>query len=451
LNGKVERSHQTDQEEFSQVLPFTVDVDLNKKLETWENSYNFKRLHGAFNGKTNNKSMKIKIIYPILSLTFLLTSCHVGRYFIWNFADINDQYRFDKQKISNGDTVFHFYESRKPNDNLKVPKQFNINGDLARFEEVLSANKTIAFIVIRKDTIIYEKYFDDYNVNTPHPSFSVAKSFVSVLIGIAIDEGKIISVNEPITNYLSGFKHPEFNNITIKHLLNMRSGIRFNEGYGNPFGDVARFYYGRNLDRYLSKLKIKEKPDKQFDYISVNTQLLAAILEKATGKPIYLYLEEKIWKPLGMGYNASWSIDSEKHNTTKAFCCLNGTARDFAKFGRLYLSEGMWNEKRIISKNWIQRSIEPNMLNDFMYSNHWWHMNSYFVLPEFSDSSKKIEIQGPHIIKNTIIRLNSQVGKISSVLPINRAFVSHFSKRPPPVSVANRANWIVPSGDPLAY
>jgi CubicO group peptidase (beta-lactamase class C family) len=234
----------------------------------------------------------------------------------------------------------------------------------------------VAFLIIRNDSILYEKYFNGRNEESFVPSFSAAKSFVSALVGIAIGEGKIKNVDQSITDYLPELLKADerFSKITIKDLLNMRSGILFTESYLNPFGNVAKSYYGRNLLAQMNILKIKEDPDKRFDYVSMNTQLLSFIVERATGKKLPDYLDEKIWQPLGMEYDATWSIDSKKHKEAKAFCGLNARARDFAKFGRLYLNKGNWNGKQIVPEDWVDASTTVNKTTqNFFYTYQWWH------------------------------------------------------------------------------
>ncbi|MEA3505355.1 MAG: serine hydrolase, partial [Bacteroidota bacterium] len=209
---------------------------------------------------------------------------------------------------------------------------------------------------VKSDTILYEKYFNNYNQESVVTTFSIAKSFVSSLIGIAISEGYIDNVNDPITKYLPYIDKEEFADLTIKNLLNMRSGLDANEGYYNPFGDVAKYYYGTNLKKYLTKIKKKETPGKHYEYLSVNTQLLADIIEHTTKKSVSQYLQEKIWEPLQMESDATWSIDSKRNKTVKAYCCINAKARDFAKFGRLYLNKGKWNGKQIVPEEWVYNS-----------------------------------------------------------------------------------------------
>ncbi len=291
------------------------------------------------------------------AILILVSSCHVGRFFYWNLADVKDCNRFPSDTMYPGQHIFNF-DTMPGNILLSLPVNFNPNGKYPGFEIFLKKQKTIAFMIIRKDTIIYEKYFSGYDAHSILPSFSVAKAYVSALTGFAIDEGYISSVDEPVTNYLDGFKDERFEQVTIRHLLNMRSGIKFNEGYFNPFGHMAKFYYGTNLEKYTYNLKVKALPDSFYSYLSCNTQIIAMILEEATGKKLPDYLQEKIWIPLGMESFGTWNYDSKKHHNTKSFCCINATARDFAKFGRLYMQNGEWDNRQILSESWIDQSTE---------------------------------------------------------------------------------------------
>jgi CubicO group peptidase (beta-lactamase class C family) len=322
--------------------------------------------------------MKPAYLLGLLLLT--LTSCHVGRFFLYNFADIRDKNKFPALDIPNDPAaVFRFAEIPADSLDPRVPYSFEARGKPVELDDFLVDQKTVAFLIIKSDTIFYERYFGRYEEATDHPSFSVAKSFVSALVGIAIAEGHIDSTGQSITEYLDYLPPEEFGAITIQHLLDMRSGIAFNEGYANPFGEVAKYYYGTNLQKYLTQLEVARPPGEDFDYISVNTQLLGAIVEEATGESLHDYLSTRLWQPLGMEYPATWSVDSRRRQTEKAFCCLNARARDFAKFGRLYLHEGNWEGRQIVPREWVARSTtftEP--LNRFNYTNHWWHLAEAF-------------------------------------------------------------------------
>ena len=312
----------------------------------------------------------------LISIVFTMNSCHFVRYFYWNYAGIDDGKKFPAFTIENQNKVFDFkYSSEKLK--LTIPEKFISDKENTDFNSFLEKHETVAFLVIRDDTILYEKYFSPYDENSLLTSFSVAKSFVSALIGIAIDEGFIKNVHQPITDFLPKLKENDerFSNITIEHLLNMRSGIKFSEEYNSPFALMAKFYYGTNLKKYVYNLKIEKAPDLEYQYQSANTQMLSMIIEKATGKQFYKYFEEKLWKPLQTKSIAKWNYDSKKNKTIKAFCGLNATACDFAKLGRLYLNKGKFNDNQIISEDWINSST--TIMNDsrdsqnYPYTYHW--------------------------------------------------------------------------------
>ena len=299
-------------------------------------------------------------------------SCHVARFFVYNFADIRDYKKFPKVDIKKQGQPFLFsvHDSK---DSVKIPLTVNVKKKQYDFNGFLKKTKSVAFMIIRNDTVLYQYYGQGYTESSIVPSFSMAKSFVSLLVGIAIDEGAIKDVHEPITKYLPELTRPGFEKITIEDLLNMRSGIKFNEGYLNPFGDVAKYYYGLNLKKYIRQLKIEDEPDSNFKYKSVNTQLLGMIVERAVHRSLADYMEEKVWRYIGAEYDASWSIDSRKDSEVKAFCCFNARTRDFAKIGRLYLNNGNWNGRQIVSENWVKRSLDLKGKKNKFYSYQWWH------------------------------------------------------------------------------
>jgi CubicO group peptidase (beta-lactamase class C family) len=348
---------------------------------------------------------------------FLFNSCYLARDIYWNFATINDYKKFQYLDVKKPDVPFTFKKS------IKGISFDTITYDhkLYKFDDFLDENNCVAFLIIRNDSILYEKYFDKRNEESFVPSFSMSKSIVSALVGIAIADGKIKSVDQPITDYLPELikQDERFSKITIKDLLNMRSGILYKESYNNPFGNAAKSYYGTNLLVQMNKLKIIDEPDKNFEYKSINPQLLSFIIERATGKKIPDYLEEKIWQPLGMEYDATWSIDSRRHKEAKAFCCLNARARDFAKFGRLYLDKGNWNGKQIIPKDWVEESTIVNKnTQNFFYSYLWWHNVEQ---TKISDTSKAKGNEVSRITTNT-----DKEGKTVKYLqkPMNDFFAS---------------------------
>lgn len=315
--------------------------------------------------------MKSLKYLALLFLFLSLTSCKLSRFVIYNFADITDYKIFPARTIENDSTVYHYPIAEK----MLFPKVISVKGKEYSFEEYLKDNETVAFLIIRNDTIQYEKYWHKYDEESIVASFSMAKSVTSILIGCAIDEGLIESVDEPITNYIPELKKRGFDLVTIEHLLQMTSGLKFNESYYNPFGDVATSYYGTNMRRQISKMKLKQSPGVEFEYLSGNTELLGLVLERALNdRSISEYLEEKLWGPLGMEYDATWSLDKEKNGLEKAFCCLNARARDFAKIGTLYKNKGKWKDHQIVSEEWVARSTMIDSTNGSItgYQYQWW-------------------------------------------------------------------------------
>lgn len=319
--------------------------------------------------------MPFKKIFSLLFICLCVQSCEISRFVVYNFADIKDYKIFPKHKIKKGNKTFTFPMSRAP----KAPLQYknDSTGIEMSFDEFLKKDKTVAFLIIHNDSIQYEKYFDGYDQSSIVPSFSMSKSVLSMLIGIAIHDGYIHSVNDSIGEYIPGIKHQKLKNTSIYQLLQMTSGLKFNEGYYNPFGEVAAFYYGRNLRKKSKRLKIKKDADYQFDYKSGNTQLLGLVLDNALPDDLTIstYLQEKIWKPLQMQYDATWSVDDKKEDQIeKTFCCLNARALDFAKLGRLYLHKGRFKGKQIVPETWVEQStkVDSTAGSAWYYQYQWW-------------------------------------------------------------------------------
>ncbi len=362
--------------------------------------------------------MHMKVIFKKPSIYFLFIvmlfsglSCQLGRSIIYNYAGISDYKKFPSRPLQSDSQKFLFHRAEPGKFPKKLTGENNIE---IPFDEYLEDNKTVAFLIIQNDSIQYEKYFNGYDKESIVPSFSAAKSVTSILIGCAIDDGYIKSIDEPITTYIPELQKNGFEKVSIKHVLQMTSGLKFNESYGNPFGDAATFYYGTNLRKSISKMKLEAEPGTRFEYVSGNTQLLGLILERALkDKTVTQYLQEKIWTPLGMEYDASWSIDRKKEALEKTFCCLNARARDFAKIGRLYLNKGNWDGKQIVSRSWVEEStkIDTSEGSAAYYQYQWW-------LPSDNGDFIAEGILGQfiyvHPAKNLIIvRLGKNHGKAS--------------------------------------
>lgn len=253
---------------------------------------------------------------------------------------------------------FHVIKAKDPKPWITSEKYNQKELDkkyIPAFEEL----KTIAFLVVRHEEIVFEKYWESYDEYSLTNSFSMAKSIVGLLVGCAIDDGLIKSVNQPVKDFVPNFDHPEFTTLTIRHLLTMSAGVDFDEAYSSVFSKTTRFYYGNNLEEMTLNMKQIEEPGKFFYYQSGVTQLLALILEKATGKGLSDYASEKLWTPIHAEKDAVWSLD-KKDGVEKAFCCIYSNARDFARLGQLILNKGKWDNKQIISTSYLDASLTPD-------------------------------------------------------------------------------------------
>jgi len=305
---------------------------------------------------------------------------YLTRTIFWRESDYRDHEKFPARTIHNGPSVSRFDEL--PADNRYASQIEDIARDTngESLEEYLDASGTTAFLVIHDDRLLYERYFDGYDESSIHTSFSMAKSFASALVGIAIDEGHIKSVDEPITNYIPELleKDKRFKAITIRHLLTMSSGIKYEEGGDLPWSDEAddtKTYYATDLrELALENCQIEGEPGEYFEYNNYNPLLIGMILERATGMSVSRYMEEKVWKPTGMEADGSWSLDSTQSGFEKMESGVNARARDFARFGILVAKEGRWEGRQLLSRGWIEESTRADTSTDPSqdYQYFWW-------------------------------------------------------------------------------
>lgn len=255
---------------------------------------------------------------------------------------------------------------------------YNAQKPSAEQLEQMEGYGTVAYLVIQSDSILFENYWDGYDETSYSNSFSMAKSIVSILVGIAIEEGRIKSLDQPISDFLPQLYREGERTITIRHLLTMSSGMNYEESYLNPFAFPARANYGSNLSLLMNRYEPETEPGKIFWYQSGNTQLLQQILRKVTGKSLSEYAAEKLWKPLGANQAALWSLDHE-YGDEKAFCCFQSNARDFARLGQLFLRNGQSPQgKQLLPEAYVRESVEPATIssrsgkeNNF-YGLSWW-------------------------------------------------------------------------------
>ncbi|MCT8139333.1 serine hydrolase [Anaerobacillus sp. CMMVII] len=310
--------------------------------------------------KTGIKIASIPIIVLVLILTYSFIAYspnYMLRIINYGESDIEDYKIFPSRPINKADQAY-YYEKQELTDleTYEVNYTYNNVNTSDPLEVLLEKTGTTAFIIISNDKLVYENYFNGYERDSINTSFSSAKSFVSLLVGMAIDDGFIQSVYEPITNYLTELAGTEFETITIEDLLRMRSPISYKEG-NLWFGDDAKTYYMpdmRNLA--LNKPNLTKNGNRSFHYNNYHPLLLGLILERSTGEAVATYMEKRLWSKIGSEFDASWSLDSERSGFEKMESGINARAIDFAKVGSLILHEGRWQNEQLVSREWVKQS-----------------------------------------------------------------------------------------------
>lgn len=359
--------------------------------------------------------MKSEKLFFILALSFLFNSCFPLKAIFLGRPDDKDIYRSKSTIIQAGNECFEFSKDLKQSGkNIKINDWTNDIPFFMPLDTFATTHKIRSLLVIQNDTLKYEYYGKKFQENELHSSYSIAKSFTSALIGIAIDEGFIKSEKEAVINYIPELKNELYaEQLTIEHLLNHTSGIQYN------LATDAIIYYGKNSLKALEKITFETSPGTKQHYLNINVELLGLILNRATGMAPSKYLEEKIWKPIQMCNNGIWSVD-KKNQLEKSYCCIGASALDYAKFGRLFLNKGVWNGNRIISESWHNKSISRDTSNGSSFNyNYSWHIG----LKEYGDFMA-IGLYKQHIYIN----------------PEKNLLIILFNDREKPLK-AERVNW----------
>ena len=308
----------------------------------------------------------VLILLVILSIQF--TPTYVYRLITMNVPDVYDYKSFNNHEIQGAKSTNTFTSQHKDKYVESLFGELVAKTGFNSFEEWAIESQTTALIVIKKDTIIYENYFNGFNRDSYFHSQSMAKSFISFLIGAAIDDGLIISIDDPITNYVPELleRDQRFKKITIKNLLEMRSGLEYNTSLipftniHSPWHDEAVGYYHPNVRKLLlDDVEISSEPGKNFQYSNYNTSYLGLIIERATNLTVSNYLEQKLWSKI-MEHDALFSVDSKESNFEYMPSRLIARAIDYARFGQLMLNKGNWYGNQIISKDWVLESTREN-------------------------------------------------------------------------------------------
>ncbi|MBO6517666.1 MAG: serine hydrolase [Bacteroidia bacterium] len=295
-----------------------------------------------------------------------------------------------------------------------------------------------AFVVIKKGQLVFEQYWDRFSDTSRTNSWSMAKSIVGHMVGCALKDGDITSLDEPIGNYLKEYKD---DTVTIRDLLMMSAGYNFYESYIDPFGYTARTLYGDDLKKAHERYELVDESGTEFNYKSAITQLLGFVVEEATGKNLSEYATEKLWKPIGASRPALWSLDDEGGHE-RAYCCFNSTARDFAKFGFLYLNKGIVGTDTLIDLEYFEQATKPTDIkllsgkpND-RYGYQWWCSSyegedffyarglngqytivlpaSQMIIVRLGETQPKTDVNGHRTDLAEYIKMSKRLGGLSS-------------------------------------
>ena len=278
-------------------------------------------------------------------------------------ANIDDGKYFTSNSIAAENPVL--WEEASEYNKKELPK--NIVNDLIHSD-------TASFIVVKNGKLVHEQYWNGYHQLSKTNSFSMAKAVTVMLLGKALEEGKIKNIDDKFSDYFEEFKDKPFaKNLTLKNLAQMESGLNWDEDYKNPFLPNAKAYYGRSLIKATFSRKFKGNPGERFEYQSGSTQLLGFAVKKAINQSLASYLSEKFWTPLGMEQNAEWSTDES--GMEKTYCCIHSTARDFAKLGQLFLNDGKVGNKQILNLDFINQMRTPTEKSEEVYGMGFWINN----------------------------------------------------------------------------
>ncbi len=310
----------------------------------------------------------VVICLMVLGLVYQFLPDYSRNSLVHGYADTDDYKIFENSIVEAGDPC-----------PWPVSSKYN---QMAVGEELMDSIlhfQPYALLVVRDDSILWEKYFNGHTETSFSNIFSSTKSIVALLAGCAIRDGLILGIEAAVSDFLPEFGDRKYGvEMKLTHLLSMTSGLDYHEGYASPFSPTTRSYYGTDLETQMMELNLKNKPGTQYAYASANTQILGMVLRKVTGKSLAEYASQQLWTPLQAERSALWSLD-RKGGMEKAFCCFSATARDLARIGQLVCDSGVWKGRQIITRDYYNRMIRPlagitDEKGDTVnyYALHWW-------------------------------------------------------------------------------
>ena len=274
-------------------------------------------------------------------------------------------------------TLFTFAEDYFPSDDWDTVSAENVGLDQSKIDELFGMTfedqATMSAVLIKDGYIVQEQYADGFDQDSYGTSWSTAKSYYAALIGISLDRGEIESLDDPVSKYVESYRNNEKENITIRQILNMTSGLEF------PSHEHEMMFLEADHVKYAEKVGVENPPGEVFQYNNVNSMMIGEILKGATGKTAKVLLDERVFSQIGLENYTAWE---DSAGNTMTYCCLDMSARDYSKFGLLFNRDGRWGDKQIISKDYVDESLQlywgstPDMgwshSDTRGYSLQWW-------------------------------------------------------------------------------
>ncbi len=356
---------------------------------------------------------------------------------VQNFTQL-DQLMFSQVLPASGDA--HEW----PEDEVALPETVTINGEPRDLTEFLDVTSTTALLVIQDGVIRHESYYLGTSPDDRRISWSVAKSFLSALLGIAVENGQIASIDDPVTNYVPSLAGTAYDGATIRNVLNMASGVKFNEDYLDKGSDINRMgrvlALGGSMDDFARSLEVSERePGSGRQYVSIDTHVIGMVLRGATGQSVHDFFIQNLWSKLGPSADAYYLTDGE--NVAFVLGGLNMRTRDFALFGQMMLQNGVWNGEPIIPADWVAESTVVSApadvaLDDIDYGYQWWvpkgSQGEYFAVGVYGQYIYIDPNAGIVIVKNSAHREFEEDGpsglrfKLENI-DVFRSIVDHYA------------------------
>lgn len=254
-----------------------------------------------------------------------------------------------------------------PEAHHDLPVSYVWQGQEKSLEQYITESRLTGLVVLRDGQLASELYRHGADRETRFTSWSVAKSFVATLIAMAIEDGRINSLDDPVARYSPEFAGSAFGETSLRHMLMMSAGVEFNEDYSDSGdSDIRPFFFntfilGGNPDEMSRQIERRRRPGRDLHYVSPTSHVLASVAQSVYGQNLADLVEDKLWTPLGMTRDATWlqNVNADR-GIALGYCCLQATTRDFARLGQLYLQDGIWNGERLLPDGWVRLATRPN-------------------------------------------------------------------------------------------